>query len=189
MITIHRVKQGTPEWHELREGDYTGSNADKLLQGNRSVIEKGRVTAYAKAGGKEWGGNFSTKRGHILEDEAIELYEQIKGVSVQRPGYVKNSKYPGAGYSPDGLLPDRTIEVKAFNMKRHYDNHKYVELKVMAQAQFGELICEKDLCDLLLYNPDVPAESALLIVTIKRQPTVSQNFRRHLKAGENLSLL
>lgn len=182
MITIHNPLQNSPEWLALREGLYTGSNADKLLQGDRSVIEKGISRKYAQAHDTGFGGNYFTKRGHILEDEAIELYETITGRKVDRPGFVTNSKYPIAGYSPDGLCDDRTIEVKSFKKERHYAMKKYVEFKVMAQVQFGELICERNLCDLLLYNPELPAEDALFIVPVKRQSAISQNFRRHLKA-------
>lgn len=173
MITLHRFEQNSPEWRGKRDGLYTGSNAHKLFKFGK--IE------YAKTAEAQWGGNFYTRRGHILEDEAIALYEQIYGIKVDRPGFVTNDKYPECGYSPDALRPDRTIEVKAFNEVKHLEVAEYVPLEILAQTSFGQIICEKKLCDLLLYNPDLPADKALIIITLKLNRDVERNFKRIMK--------
>lgn len=178
MIILHRIPQGSPEWLELRRGLYTGSNADKLL--------KFGTIDYSRTDDNGWGGNFHTKRGHILEDEAIELYEAITGIKVDRPGFVTNTRYPECGYSPDGLVPDRTIEVKSFIQDKHEAAAKYVPFEILAQCHFGKLICDKKLCDLLLYNPDLPADQALIIITIKHKAAIQANFRRKLREGKNV---
>lgn len=172
MIKIHQVKQGSPAWQTLREGKYTGSNADKLL--------KFGTIDYSRTEDSEWQGNFHTRRGHILEQEAIELYEQIKVIKVDRPGFVTNDKFPECGYSPDGLTEDRTIEVKAFEAEKHREAADTPPLKIKAQCHFGMVICDKKLCDLLLYNPDLPADEALIILTIRQNPLVKANFMRIL---------
>lgn len=173
MITLHDTGgQGTTEWHTKRDGRYTGSNTHKLLKTNDRN--------YALTHADSFTGNFFTKRGHTLEDEAIELYEVIKGVTVDRPDFVTNDKYPKAGYSPDGLVPDRTIEVKAFNEERQTANAKYLEMEIVAQCQFGQLICEKKLTDVLLYNPNLPADKALVIKTLKRNPAIHANIKRRI---------
>lgn len=77
MITTHQVQQGSDEWKEARVGKYTGSNAYKLLSSFGA-------TEYAKAINDSFTGNFHTERGHILEEEAVDLYETIKGVAVDR---------------------------------------------------------------------------------------------------------
>ena len=178
-ITKHNVTQGTEEWHKLREPLYTGSNAYKLL------ITKDKN--YAKAGGQSWGGNFSTRRGHTLEHQAIKLYEAIKDTEVEQVGFVTNDKYPGCGYSPDGLVPDRTIEVKAFNDERQKANAKELEMEIMAQVQFGQLICGVKLTDVLLYNPDADVKNIkdkLIIKTVKRNPAIHANFIRRLNCEQ-----
>ena len=173
MIKKHNVEQGTEEWHRLRESLYTGSNAYKLLITNDNN--------YCKAGGKEWNGNYYTDRGHILEHQAIKLYEAIKHIKVENVGFVTNSKYPKSGYSPDGLIEDRTIEVKCFNEERHKANYKEVEPEIMAQIQFGQIICEKKLTDLLLYNPDAEkVQDKFYIKTIKRNPAIHANFKKRV---------
>lgn len=182
MITIHEVEQGTDEWQEIREGLYTGSNAHKLLDHHSKVkIIDGVASPYALTEITGFSGNFHTKRGHILEDEAIELYEQIKKVKVDRPGFVTNSKFPNCGYSPDGLRDDRTLECKAFNEDKHMKMFNgEVPLKVLAQCYFGMLICGKKICDLIIYNPDLEAVKAFKVITIRWNPKIAANFRRIL---------
>ena len=185
MIKVHNLEQGSPEWLKLREDLYTGSGADKLLQHHGSVkIIDGVVSAYALTEITGFTGNFYTKRGHILEDEAIELYQQIKKCEVMvspEAGFVTNSKFPTCGYSPDGLREDRTLECKAFNKEKHMKIYKgEIPLKVLAQVHFGMLICGKKLADLIIYNPDLEAREALKIITIRYNPSIAANFRRIL---------
>lgn len=174
MITIHEVIQGTPEWHALRGGKYSGSNAYKLL-GSFGANE------YAKAIEQSFKGNFYTKRGHILEPEAIEFYEKITSVPVGRPGLVSNSAYPTAVYSPDGLTSDRVIEVKCFNEVEHMKIYNGdIGIKVLAQIHFGLMICEKKAAHLVIYNPSLDAKRALKIIDIKYNKAIADNFRRIL---------
>lgn len=176
MITIHDVEQGSPEWHALRDPLYTGSNADRVLR--FGLIE------YSKNAGGSFAGNFYTRRGHILEDEAIELYEEITGHTVSRPGFVTNSKYPTLGYSPDGY--DETLgiplEVKAFNEAKHLAMFKGdVPMKVEAQIHFGQFVWEKKGARLLVYNPDVEDPSLCLgIIDIRFNRAINNNFKRIL---------
>lgn len=171
MIKVHDVKQGTEEWHKLRENLFTGSSAHLLLKHNTRDYPK------AKSNFK---GNFYTRRGHALEEEAIDLYKEIRNTPVDRFGFVTNTKYPDCGYSPDGSTNDRVVEVKAFGKQRHLDVYKSVPIEILAQCHFGMMIMEKKLCDLLLYNPEIEAENCLLILTIKHDSKITNNFKRIL---------
>jgi predicted phage-related endonuclease len=177
MPTIHDIAQGTPEWHALRAGKYTGSNADKLLR--FGTID------YSLTEAASFGGNFYTKRGHILEEEAIEIYEAVTGEKVYRPGFVTNEKYPTCGYSPDGLTETAVIEVKCFQASKHqklYDED--IPFKILAQINFGMLLCELREARLLIYNPDVPANLAFKIIPIKATRATTSNFKRILSGKE-----
>lgn len=183
MIKIHDdIEQGTDEWLELRKDLYTGSNAHKLLKSSGKMkIVDGVASPYALAEITGFAGNFYTKRGHILEDEAIELYEQIKKCTVERAGFVTNSKFPNCGYSPDGLRADRTLECKAFKEEKHMTMFRgELPITVLAQCHFGMLICGKKFCDLLIYNPDLEAREAFKIITIRYNPKIAANFKRIL---------
>lgn len=180
MITIHDVEQGSDEWHELREGKYTGSNAYKLL-GSFGANE------YAKAIQTGFKGSFWTKRGHVLEEEAVELYEKIYKVQVARPGFVTNSKYPGCLYSPDGLPPIPLLEVKCFDIPQHLElvNAKTeddIPFKIRAQIHYGLLICERPYAHLAAYNPSqkLMVKQKFRVITIKRSPAIAANFKRIL---------
>jgi len=199
MVVVHDdLIQGSPEWHAKREGLYTGANADKLLSSNGKISLIGdERKMYAQTTSSDFKGNFHTRRGHTLEDEAIEIYEQLQKCKVARPGFITNTKIPNAGYSPDGLREDRTVEVKAFNIKKHldmYDNG--ATFKVEAQCHFGTTIAELKLCDLVIYNPDLAKKElngipnphydpkkAIKIIPIKARRAIAANFKRKLKGA------
>lgn len=173
MVIIHDVEQGTNEWMQLRADKYTGSSADKLLK--FGSIE------YSKTELSKFGGNYYTKRGHKLEDEAIELYERIRKIKVERPGFVTNTKWSDCGYSPDGFLPDRTIEVKCFEEIKHmkmFDGD--IPFKILAQIYYGMFICEKKHCDLVIYHDKLEPKFAIKIITFKSRRAIEQNFKRIL---------
>lgn len=174
MITVHQVTQGTDEWQELRRDRYTGSNAGKLL--------KFGAIKYALTETGSFGGNYYTKRGHILEDEAIELYEVITGGQVLRPGFVTNSKFPLCGYSPDGIDGQTLLEVKCFNEERHAVIAKgEIPFSILAQIHFGLLITGLREARLILYNPDLDPTLALKILPVKANRNIENNFKRILK--------
>ena len=201
MITTHDISQGTDEWLQLRQGLYTGSNADRLLSYfNQIKIVDGVSSSYSIAEITGIKGNFYTKRGHLLEDEAIEVYETITGDHVDRPGFVTNTDFPNCGYSPDGIRSnlqfDLVVEVKCFKESSHMKIFNgVIPLKVLAQIHFGMLITGKKLAHLLIYNPDfakkilndVPnpnydPKKAFKIIPIKYNRDIANNFKRILNS-------
>lgn len=174
MITVHEITQGSKEWHEIREGKYTGSNAHKLLKFGRS--------AFAITEESNFRGNFHTRRGHLLEDEAIELYETITKHSVDRPGFVTNSLFDNCGYSPDGLDGQTLLEVKCFSEAKHLKLYNGdIPLEVLAQIYFGMLICGLKQAKLIIYNPELDPKLAFKIIDVKYRPAILNNFKRILK--------
>lgn len=187
MITIHDCEQGSADWHAIRDGLITGSMAEKLLTGMGDLD-------YARNAESKFTGNFATQRGHVLEDRAIALYEKIYKTIVARPGFITNDKYTSCGYSPDGLDVDdqpgvwyrshlgTLLEVKCFYEKKHmeiFDGH--IPVKVMAQIQFGLMICELKQARLIIYNPDIPEPlRAFKVIPIKANRDIQANFKRIL---------
>lgn len=168
MITWHEVIQGTPKWHELREGKWTGSKAIRLLQGKSLPREY------------DFEGNKYTKRGHILEMIAIQEYERRYKIKVRRPGFVTNSVYPNAGYSPDGVARSVLLEIKAFNGDRHDELAKgNIPLEVLVQIYFGMIITNYRKARLLAINPEV--EEQLTVIDITYDKAIGNNIRRKLR--------
>jgi hypothetical protein len=184
------IKQGSKEWLEAREKMYTGSNADKLLTSSQYVrIENGIITNYAHAGITEFKGNFWTKRGHLLEDEAIELYELIKNVVVRKTGYITNSLFPGCMTSPDGIDGDWFLEVKSFGEKEHRKIlNGEISFKIQAQIYYGMLIAGKKKGRLLAYcpqrdadgNPIFSPKDQLKIIDFTADIDIENNFRKKI---------
>lgn len=168
---IHNEPQGSEEWHALRKGRATGSVAIKLLSG-----------ADPKNLNKEEGfkGNFYTARGHLLEKEAVEIFEEAFNVKVHQLGFITNKNYPNAGYSPDGIFDQKVLEIKCFNEKRHNSMQTEADIpaEIIAQVQFGMLICELDGASLLFYNPQAKVKVRHFI--IKRAEKIIKRFKEAL---------
>lgn len=168
MIIWHDVEQGSPKWFKLREGLWTGSKAIRLLQGRLLPVET------------QWDGNNATRRGHALEVSAIREYERKYHTKVQRPGFVTNSVYPNAGYSPDGIDGPWLLEAKAFAGTRHEDLvAEKIPLIVLVQILFGMIITGKRKARLLAFNPEY--EQQLTVIEVKYERLIGDNIRRKLR--------
>lgn len=169
MITVHDVKQRSPEWFKLREGKWTGSTAIKLLQG------KPLPTSHTDFQSS------SMKRGQLLESIAIREFEVAENApkGVLTVGFITNSKYPNAGYSPDGVFGDTLLEVKCLNGARHEKLVKgVIPLEYLAQIHFGMLICELKKAKLLAFNPEYVPQ--LTILGISHDPAITRNIKKKL---------
>lgn len=168
MIIWHDVKQGSPAWRKLRENLWTGSKAINLLQDKPLPFDYG------------FEGNRYTKRGQTLEAIAIREYERVTGRKTARPGFVTNTVYPNAGYSPDGIDRRTLLEVKALNDDRH---DKLVAgdipLIYLVQIFFGMIITGCRKAKLLAFNPE--REQQLTIIDITYDKLIGTNIRKKLK--------
>lgn len=177
MIIYHDVVQGSPEWHKLRDPLWTGSKAIRLLQGKSLPRET------------EFGGNIHTRRGKILEEVAMREYERKYRRKVKRPGFVTNTVYGNAGYSPDAIGGGWLLECKAFNGVRHEDLiAEKIPLTVLVQIYFGMIITGKRKARLLAFNPEF--EEQLTVIEIEYDKLIGNNIRKKLKADiKNRQLL
>ena len=172
------VPQGSDKWHKLRNSKVSGTDAYDLLCGK--PIEE---ILLDKA--KPFAGNYATKRGHLLEEEAKEIYSKLYQPTTNI-GVVTNEKYPNALMSPDGVIfqdniPIALVEVKCFNEKRHFQVYESLDAHIIAQIQFGLLITELPWCDLVLYNPDVTdLDQTFLTRRIYPDPKIHARLRELL---------
>lgn len=145
------LEQGSDEWHEFRKDKISGTNAYDLINGMsiQDIIK-------SKSGGGNFSGSFATERGHLLENEARQLYRDLNNANVREAGAIINDKYPVAMYSPDGVIMDEKglIEIKSFLHDHHEDLHENLDAHVYDQMQFGLFISEREYIDLVQYNPD-----------------------------------
>ncbi len=168
MIIFHPVKQGSPEWKALRKPLWTGSRAIRLLQDKPFSPES------------DFEGNRYTRRGQLLESVAIREYEREFNRFVSRPGFVTNTVYTNAGYSPDAIDRSTLLEVKCLNGERH---NKLVigeiPLEYLVQIFFGMIItgCRKS--RLLAFNPEY--EQQLTVIDITYDKAIGNNIRKKLR--------
>lgn len=177
MIQIHQVQQGSDEWFALRKDRVTASNAGTLLlRGVNAALLRNTVDGVDISSGGYW-----SNRGHILESEAIEIYEQVKGTKVALAGFITNDSFPGCGYSPDGWEP--LVEVKCFATEKHIASIGEMPMEVYAQVQFGMMVAEKDFTDVIFYNPDIE-DSRLCFRSVR----VARDERLIARLKEKLSI-
>lgn len=170
MIIWHDVEQGSKAWKLLRAPLWTGSRAIRLLQGKPLMPES------------DWEGNDATRRGHALEVAAIREYERKYRTKVQRPGFVTNSVYSNAGYSPDGIDHAWLLEAKAFAGKRHENLvAEKIPLIILVQVFFGMIVTGLRKARLLAYNPDVIGEPELTVIEVTYDKLIGDNIRRKLR--------
>jgi len=183
MIRFHDVEQGTPEWKAIRHMLWTGYTSIRLMTGKRLMPDS------------DWDGNDSTRRGHALEVAAIREYEREYNCKVQRPGFVTNSVYPNAGFSPDGIDRAWLLECKALAEMRHKglisdkmslkDLEGIVASKIPLQYKvqifFGMIITGKRKARLLAFNPEIVDEKQLIVVEIGYDRIIGDRIRKLLR--------
>lgn len=172
------VKQGSEEWQQLRSQYLTGTDAIKLLRGHtpKQILEKKAKEI------NSFSGNYWTRRGHILEDESKEIYSSVYS-PIYNAGFIINDKFPHIGYSPDGLVDrDGLIECKSFSEKHHLQVAKSLSQEIISQVQWGFFITEREWCDLLLYNPDIPdLDLAYIVKRLYPIQEIQEKFKKLLE--------
>ena len=171
MIRYYNFPQRSEKWRIYRKDKWTGSTAIDLLKGHLKPKEND----------KEFD-NRHMLRGRVLENLAIEEYERKYETKVSKYGFVTNSKYPHAGYSPDGVAPNALIEVKCLSLEKHdaLVAGDSVPVQYQAQIQFGLTITELPKAYLILYNPD--SDKPLFVVEYEVDSTVQDNIITRLEA-------
>jgi hypothetical protein len=168
MIIFHDVIQGSPEWKLLRKLLWTGTTGIRLLQGKPLLPESDFV------------GNQYTRRGQALEPIAIAEYERQVKRKVQRPGFVTNTVYTNAGYSPDAIDRRTLLEVKCFNGERHEALVAgNIPLEVLVQIYFGMIITGCRKAKLLAFNPEYSEQ--LTVINVTYDKVIGGNIRKKLK--------
>lgn len=187
------IEQGTQEWLDLRSQLVTCSNSLQLCDKGRTFAQEINRQHAAR---KTANGNEYAERGHVLEDEIREKLEAVFNNDEHELvscSFVTNSDFPGAGYSPDGIIRDKKtgkfiapIEIKCFNdvtkswnPKKHgFDTHiknkhkeccedvKNIPLENRMQFEMEMVITETDSVIVVLYNPEADVENGVPILKI-----------------------
>jgi putative phage-type endonuclease len=167
---IRGIEQGSSEWMALRIGKIGGSRvADVLTEGRggaESLIRrkyKNELIRERLTGKKlDTYKTPAMQRGIDLEPMARAWYEVHYNTFVDQVAIVLHPSIEGGQCSPDGIVEatNSLIEIKIPNPENHLDNlltgGKQLE-QYYDQVQW-QLACmpEKEFCDLISYDPDMP---------------------------------
>ena len=197
-VTIYNdIHQRSEEWYNIRLGRVGGSESSVLSVKGKSESGLGAAAftlLYEKAYEliqeepvKENIVTFAMQRGMDLEPEAIYEYEMAKMVKVDQVGYILNSDYKYAGYSPDGLVgEDGLIEVKCPGnsefMRQIITNE--IPKQYFFQMQWGMFISGRKWCDYVVYNPDYD-KSPMYIDRVDRIEKTIETLKANYLAFES----
>lgn len=168
MIHIDDVKQGTPEWHELRLYIPTASHFERILTpkklapstNNSYLMEKLAQWAVGGPIDELDGGGLGgwTHRGTEMEEEAVTSYEFEMNVDTKPGGFfLRDDRMVGG--SPDRLVgDDGVLEIKCPAAKTHigYLLRGNVAEEYKCQVQGLLWITGRDWADVMSYSPIMP---------------------------------
>lgn len=124
-MKIHRVEQGSPEWHALRLGIPTASGFSRIVTAGGKLSEQSKAYGWALIAERLTGEPVDAEatgwmtRGKEFEQEALSWYSLAHDVEVDRVGFV--SDFDGrVGCSPDFLVgDDGGGEIKTPGIAKH----------------------------------------------------------------------
>ena len=166
---IKGIEQGSPEWMALRIGKIGGSRmADLLTEGRSGESLTRRKYKNELIRERLTGKKLDTyktpamQRGIDLEPMARAWYEVHHNVFVDQVAIVLHPSIIGGQCSPDGIVESSNslIEIKIPNPENHLDNILTggKQLEQYHDQVMWQLACmpEKEFCDLVSFDPDMP---------------------------------
>lgn len=187
------IEQRSPEWFEIRKGKITSSEIHKIMgKGDFSetaksyLLEKvcefyGGVTEPATGAALTWGTE--------LESVAIQHYEEVKGVKVDKASFIPVDEHYGG--SPDGLLPpEGIIEVKCpFKSANHFKHgmiNTPAKFKKIASGYYyqcvSNMICAgAKWCDFISFDPRVAEGYRMFIFRLELDPEEAEAIKERIR--------
>jgi exodeoxyribonuclease (lambda-induced) len=192
-MLIHNIEQKTPEWYKLRQQyPLTASNAQAIGnngKGLETLVWEQLAAKYSATEADQYS-NKDLERGVELEPQARSLYELETGNEVKSIGFVTNEAVSkSCGASPDGFVGDNGIvEIKAFEDKKHFrlslEDDYEIESQYRWQIQAQLLICEREWCDFVAYNPNY--KKSLVIKRVLPDKEMQDKLKAGFAIGEEL---
>ena len=188
MQIIKDIEQKTPEWFALRDLKLTASHAQAIGncgKGLESLCRKLVAQHINPTPDDERYTNDDMERGNILEDEARNMFMFATGLNVEQVGFVIHNDFVGC--SPDGLTSDNgLLEIKCYNDENYleYLDDKKIDTKYEWQMQMQMLICERDFCYFVVYNPNFPKNSIQITKVYankEKQDALRQGFTKGIE--------
>ena len=167
------MPQRSPEWFALRLGKLTASQAADMLANGRGSAESTKrrdlrlkLAAERLTGRPDEGGytNAHMERGIELEPAAHAAYEVHTGALVEEVGFLEHDELK-AGCSPDGIVGDGLLELKAPKQATHarYARTDSLIEDYRAQLTHALWISGAPWIDIASYDDRYPANAQLIV--------------------------
>ena len=171
------MEQRTEEWFSARLGKVTASRvADvlaKIKSGESASRKNYKMELVVQRLTNKVGESFTNAAmewGTEQEPFARMAYEAHTGTFVKEEGFVDHPTIEGFGCSPDGLVGEGLIEIKAPNTANHIETvlENKVPSKYIPQMQCQMAVTGAKWCDFVSFDPRVPEDLQLFVVRVER---------------------
>jgi putative phage-type endonuclease len=170
--------QGSPEWRAARCGSLGASAiADATARiksgwgASRANLMATLLTERLTGSPVEGYQNAAMQWGIENEPLARAAYEFIEGVEVKQVGMVKHPTIQWTHASPDGLVGnDGLVEIKCPQTSTHIETllGSAIDGKYVKQCQWQMACTGRIWCDLVSFDPRLPANMQLAVKRIRR---------------------
>ena len=171
------MEQRTEEWFAARLGKVTASRvADvlaKIKSGESASRKNYKMELVVQRLTNKQGESFTNAAmewGTEQEPFARMAYEAHTGTFVKEEGFVDHPTIEGFGCSPDGIVGEGLIEIKAPNTANHIETvlENKVPSKYIPQMQAQMACTGAKWCDFVSFDPRVPEDLQLFVVRVER---------------------
>ena len=171
------MEQRTEEWFSARLGKVTASRvADvlaKIKSGESASRKNYKMELVVQRLTNKVGESFTNAAmewGTEQEPFARMAYEAHTGTFVKEEGFVDHPTIEGFGCSPDGIVGEGLIEIKAPNTANHIETvlENKVPSKYIPQMQCQMAVTGAKWCDFVSFDPRVPEDLQLFVVRVER---------------------
>ena len=192
------IEQGSPEWHQLRAGKFTGSRFAEVIAVNKKTGGKLKsyddliweLAAERLTGTQDAGIDaYALRWGREVEPYARQAYEAATGHFVDQVVFVTHPDHPFAGASPDGLVgDDGGLEMKSpKNSVIHLQRFDTgVPEEFIPQIQGCMWVTGRAWWDFVSYDARLPAEYQVYVQRIARDEAFIDQMEMDLIAFERL---
>jgi len=171
------MEQRTEEWFAARLGKVTASRVADVLakikfgeSASRKNYKMELVVQRLTGKAGESFTNAAMEWGTEQEPFARMAYEAYTGTFVKEEGFVDHPTIEGFGCSPDGIVGEGLIEIKAPNTANHIETvlENKAPSKYIPQMQAQMACTGAKWCDFVSFDPRVPEDLQLFVVRVER---------------------
>ena len=187
-MKIYKCEQRSQEWYNLRCGVITSTGVYDIIPGKNRKYKKARRSYLYKLLSERLTGETKdiylsreVERGKEKEKIARSAYEVHTRQFIQEVGFVIHDNGI-VGCSPDGLLPDRGIEIKCPDSKTHLETviDGKIKSEYYTQMQVCMMCTGLQQWDFVSFDDRLPEYLQLHIISIPRNEEYCNILEREI---------